>query len=466
MPRQQLIEHRTPRRAGIQVRFDGTATAEFQGYASTTGDAYEVRDWLGEYRETILPGAFRKTLQEQRSIPLLHNHDANFVLANTASGTSRLSEDGRGLQNAATLDRRQSYVSDLCIALERGDIESMSFSFAAVRDKWNSGYDDRKVSELRLFDTSIVTYPANPNTTAALKDAMRSALGREGRSLWLAEHELSVRSMLPSVVQRREVPDDGRETLDRAFRAMVNADDAVCQRFGMHGRARTSLVARSMLELRAGKVLSAANQKLLEDALEALSDADQAHGNAATAHSKARDAISGALASAQKGDAEGLNGNQGASAGDSPTSPQDGAGPRSASLKLRRQREAELRRLGVNPRRSSPAALAAQRRAELKRLRAGSSQRRSLSSESTTDEAMLQDPDIWATVVAIEKRLGLPAHGSRIDRYRAADAKRRSLTAARDRLPSRYEAIWERFEKQFGAPLDSAIAHRRKRRAA
>ena len=344
-----VIERPPPHVVEVAVRMDEETdpnVAHFAGYASTTDSAYAVRDWLGEYDETIRAGAFAKTLRERPDVPMLRNHDPNYVLANTSSGTSLLGEDGGGLRNEADFDRRQTYVNDLCISLQRGDVSKMSFSFAAVKDTWNDAYDQRSVSELKLYDTSVVTYPANPATSAELVDGMRSALGREGRSLWLADGEMSMRGALTLLQARSSRRDDGSfagvawaddeaDVLEKAMRALVHADEVLCRSHGPHGRARTFYVASALLELRAGKTLSAKNQVLLQTAADALSSADRHH-------STASDALNTVLSA---GTGDGADGNQGAETGNT-VSPQDGAGPRSArSIRLHREREAELRAL-------------------------------------------------------------------------------------------------------------------------
>ena len=46
--------------------------------------------------------------------------------------------------------------------MKRGDLNEMSFAIAAMRDDFNQNGDERTVSEARLYDVSVVTYPANP----------------------------------------------------------------------------------------------------------------------------------------------------------------------------------------------------------------------------------------------------------------------------------------------------------------
>lgn len=341
-----LVEQRPPHTVELSVRMasDEKHVANFRGYASTTGEFYSVRDWLGEYNERINAGAFMKTLREQ-SVPLLFNHDGMPIAMyrSDGTGTCELSEDRVGLLTVAGLDRRQSLTNDLCFALQRGDVNKMSFSFRAVKDDWNDGYDERSVSELALYDTSIVTYPANPNTTAELRSAMRSALGREGQGLMY-----SARSAIVEATREHRVAEAAEPVLDSAMRALAAADEFMCARFGQAGRSRTFVVASLLVQAREGKVLSGANEKLLRDALTALHAADDALTGVDHALDEGQAAISTVLdvanpdgdaadpddggrpGAASKASGSGLDGDSGGTgAGKNPVQPIDGAGPRS-----------------------------------------------------------------------------------------------------------------------------------------
>lgn len=338
-----------PQTVEAQVRMEASEEkphlANFRGFPSPTGVTYSVRDWLGEYEETIHPGAWAKTIQESREIPTLLNHNTDGVpLANTPD-TKELAESDRGLREDSIFDKRDANTNSVCVQLERGVLSKMSISFRAVKESWNDTYDKRGVIEGGLYETSIVTFPASPSAEGGLTDAMRSALGREGRSLWLSDSEPSIRSALPVIVERHALPDDGDGMIERALRALAHADEMVARTAGAHGRARTFMLAEAMVELRAGKTLSAKNHGLLQTALDALSAADKQHSKLTASHAKAADAVSGVLNGASDTSSQdGKNSNQGAGNGD-PINPQDGAGPRSASLKLQREREAELRAL-------------------------------------------------------------------------------------------------------------------------
>lgn len=179
--------------ATVQTRAgsDGD-TLGLTGYACVTGTPYEVNDWLGAYEETVEAGSFTKTLAERDDVRLLLNHDG-LPLARTKSGTLRLSEDGTGLATDADLDKRSTLTNDVSVAMERGDLDQMSFAFQVTRQEWNDDYTQRFIREVKLFDVSVVTYPANPSTSVKLRgldlvdalddDELREMLARGKRRL-------------------------------------------------------------------------------------------------------------------------------------------------------------------------------------------------------------------------------------------------------------------------------------------
>ena len=69
----------------------------------------------------------------------------------------------------AELDPSTPTVAEVASAMKRGDLNEMSFAFAAMRDDFNQNGDERTVSEARLYDVSVVTYPANPWAGAKLR---------------------------------------------------------------------------------------------------------------------------------------------------------------------------------------------------------------------------------------------------------------------------------------------------------
>lgn len=170
------IEHRSMPFKGVELRAkpDGTGgdTLTFTGYACVTEQGYEIEDWLGPYTEVVRQGAFTKTLSEGADVPFLVNH-AGLTLARTKSGTLRLAEDETGLHTEADLDPASPHVQALRSAMDRGDVDEMSFGFWVTRQQWSPDFDQRDILEVRLHkgDVSVVNYGANPNTAGAQLNA-------------------------------------------------------------------------------------------------------------------------------------------------------------------------------------------------------------------------------------------------------------------------------------------------------
>jgi HK97 family phage prohead protease len=149
----------------MEIREQPNGILTFTGYASVTETPYEMQDWLGDYTEVVRSGAFAKTLSEAADVPFKLNHDG-MTLARTKSGTMRLSEDSTGLHVEADLDPANGQVRDIRSAMERGDLDEMSFAFRVTRQEWSPDYSQRDITEVNLNkgDVSIVNYGANPHT--------------------------------------------------------------------------------------------------------------------------------------------------------------------------------------------------------------------------------------------------------------------------------------------------------------
>lgn len=136
------------------------------GHAATFNDWYD----LGMFEERIAPGAFDDVLDDD--VRALFNHDSNHVLGRTKSGTLRISVDGQGLMSEIDMPESATMLRE---AIERGDIDQMSFGFTVREDTWETpedgdGKERRTITKIdRLFDVSPVTFPANPNTDVALR---------------------------------------------------------------------------------------------------------------------------------------------------------------------------------------------------------------------------------------------------------------------------------------------------------
>lgn len=164
------VPERESRRAsrGVELREEPDGTLALEGYATVYDFRYEVGGPppVG-FGEVVARGAAAKSSQEA-DVRLLINHDG-VPLARTKSHTLTLTSDDVGLHVRAQLDPVNPAVAELRSAMGRGDIDEMSMAFRAIRQEWNEDYSERVIRELKLYDVSIVTYPANPATVALLR---------------------------------------------------------------------------------------------------------------------------------------------------------------------------------------------------------------------------------------------------------------------------------------------------------
>jgi HK97 family phage prohead protease len=151
--------------ADMEIRADGDGLT-FRGYAAVFDSPSEPLPFV----ETIRSKAFSKSLREKRAIKMFHNHNSDIVLGSTRAKTLTLTEDERGLLAEATLPDNYwgHYVRD---AVKRGDIDSMSFGFQTVKDRWSDDGSERELIEARLFEVSDVSgWPAYPATSASVRE--------------------------------------------------------------------------------------------------------------------------------------------------------------------------------------------------------------------------------------------------------------------------------------------------------
>lgn len=172
-----MIERRCWRKQEIRALSNDDGVRRLAGYAAV----FESRSHdLGGWYEVIAPGAFRDALGDD--VRALWNHDPNFVLGRTTSGTLRIWEDENGLGYEVTLPNT-SWARDLWELVARGDVRESSFAFTVADEAWDEGADGpvRTVKKIeRLYDVSPVTYPAYPATQAEARAVLERARA-EGR---------------------------------------------------------------------------------------------------------------------------------------------------------------------------------------------------------------------------------------------------------------------------------------------
>ena len=153
--------------ANFEVREDSNGQPVIRGYAAV----FDAPTRIGNFTEVIARGAFDEVMHTA-DVRALFNHDPNMILArrhSDGSGTLKLSTDEHGLAYEFT-PGTQSYARDLVESMKRGDINASSFAFTIEDQEWSDDHSQRTVQKVgMLLDIAPVTYPAYPQTSAALR---------------------------------------------------------------------------------------------------------------------------------------------------------------------------------------------------------------------------------------------------------------------------------------------------------
>ncbi len=163
------VEHRAFPLAGVEIRMSENEPPKIVGHAAVFNALSED---IGFFREKIAPGAFAKTIQEA-DVRALWNHDPNYVLGRTKSGTLKLAEDDKGLAVEITPPDTQ-WARDLMETMRRGDVDQMSFGFQVIKEEWEGDANNpvRVLREVKLFDVSPVTFPAYSATDVQVRSLL------------------------------------------------------------------------------------------------------------------------------------------------------------------------------------------------------------------------------------------------------------------------------------------------------
>ncbi|WP_312274873.1 HK97 family phage prohead protease [Pseudescherichia sp.] len=185
--------------------YSGEVRAEQQGEQPTRiigyGSVFNSRsEPLWGFREIIKPGAFDDVLGDD--VRGLFNHDPNFILGRSASGTLTVAVDDKGLRYDITAPDTQT-IRDLVLApMLRGDISQSSFAFRVARDGEHWYEDDegvviREISRFsRLFDVSPVTYPAYQDADSGVRSMQAWQEARNSGALQNAINQRMARERL------------------------------------------------------------------------------------------------------------------------------------------------------------------------------------------------------------------------------------------------------------------------------
>ena len=138
-----------------EVSEEGT----FSGLAST----YDNIDLGGD---VVRPGAFKKTINEMKSVPILFGHDSGKVLG---EGLLRDSKDGLVIEGKLDIDI-DPLAAQTHQKMKRGRIKGLSIGFTTVKDAVKEGI--RELLEVKVWEVSLTPFPMNTHAlVTAVKDS-------------------------------------------------------------------------------------------------------------------------------------------------------------------------------------------------------------------------------------------------------------------------------------------------------
>jgi len=167
----------------VEARNGDDGTPRLDGYATTYDDPYDMYggpDSGVGWSEIVSKGAAARSVKNNDDVYLFFDHDG-LPLASTKDRSLTLTSETIGLRSEAVLDAASPYSMEVHRRVQRGQLDRMSFAFQVVRERWENVDGDeeswatapvRKILEVKLFDTSVVSFPANPNTTAITQNAV------------------------------------------------------------------------------------------------------------------------------------------------------------------------------------------------------------------------------------------------------------------------------------------------------
>lgn len=154
-----------------------------EGYAAVFNTPARIRDVSGDFDETIMPGAFTRSLKAR--MPILqwdHGKDPRIGTA-PIGAIDALSEDSRGLHVRARLFDHPD-VERIRLPIEAQAIKGMSFRFGVPEggDEWPTR-DKRNVRDADVHELGPVAFPAYDTTSVTVRSLLAQLDPAEHRSL-------------------------------------------------------------------------------------------------------------------------------------------------------------------------------------------------------------------------------------------------------------------------------------------
>lgn len=132
------------------------ATGSIEGYGAVFGN-------VDTYGDIIMPGAFASVGNNGRKVKMLWQHDPSQPIG----VWDEVREDVKGLWVKGRILSGVEKGREAIALMEAGAIDGLSIGYRTKDSEWKDG--NRYLKEVELWETSIVTFPANELAGASLK---------------------------------------------------------------------------------------------------------------------------------------------------------------------------------------------------------------------------------------------------------------------------------------------------------
>ena len=170
---------------------------QFTGYASVFGNE-------DSYGDVVERGAFKRTIKAKGGqFPMLWQHEPWEPIGLFTEAA----EDDTGLTVQGHLNLDTQRGAEGYSLLKQGALRGMSIGYETINSKPRDGRG-RNLTEIRLWEISLVTFPANER---ALVGSIKSGRFLEALGQWAAEDPDGFRAATSALLERRDPADATRD---------------------------------------------------------------------------------------------------------------------------------------------------------------------------------------------------------------------------------------------------------------
>src|SRR5262249_51643078 len=174
----------TPKRAAGVRGAGGKNATPISGYGAVFFDGTPRTEYVllddgqgPQVVERMDKKAFDRAIRGEADVRSLYNHNHDWILGRTTSGTLRISVDGIGLLYEVT-PPDSAFGDHVREIVRRGDVNGSSFAFWPVDEVWSREGQRAivTVTNVRLIELGPVSWPAYHGTTATVDDFDRGSI--------------------------------------------------------------------------------------------------------------------------------------------------------------------------------------------------------------------------------------------------------------------------------------------------